>query len=171
MIYQFIMLYTRYIQVQLHHIPWTPSTSIIYRELPWTSHYIPSTCSISQLRCKCIMMGTNHLHAWTRTHHSNTCAISFDPFVRRCSLNLLLKCSSETTRLSAGRPSGAKQCSSRTQSRSLAAEYKNSCAFALHMAKTNEGSHLRRRNSRCLTVKMLWSAVKNPNATQFTVPV
>jgi hypothetical protein len=39
-------------------------------------------------------------------------------------LNLLLKYSSETTRLSAGLPSGAKHCSSRTQSRSLATEYK-----------------------------------------------
>ena len=60
---------------------------------------------------------------------SCTCAIKFDLFVRSRSLNLLLKYSSETTRLSAGRPSGAKQCSSRTQSRSLAAEYKNSCAL------------------------------------------
>ncbi len=58
-----------------------------------------------------------------------TCAINFDSFVRRRSLNLLLKYSSETTRLSAGRPSGAKHCSSRTQSSSLAAEYKNSCAL------------------------------------------
>ncbi len=49
---------------------------------------------------------------------SYTCAINFDSFVRRRSLNLLLKYSSETTRLSIGRPSGAKQCSSRTQSRS-----------------------------------------------------
>ena len=31
------------------------------------------------------------------------------------------------------------------------------------MAKTHEGSHLQRRKSTCLTVKMLWSAVKNPN--------
>jgi hypothetical protein len=52
-----------------------------------------------------------------------------------------LKYSSETSRLSAGRPSGAKHCSSRTQSRSLAAD-KNACAFALHMAKSQEGSHL-----------------------------
>jgi hypothetical protein len=61
---------------------------------------------------------------------SYTCAISFDSFVRRRSLNLLLKYSSETTRLSAGRPSGAKQCSSRTQSRSLAARYKMRFCFA-----------------------------------------
>jgi hypothetical protein len=76
---------------------------------------------------------------------SYTCAINFDLFVRCRSLNLLLKYSSETTRLSAGRPSGVKQCGLRTQSRSLAAKYKNSCAFALHMAKTHEGpgSHLR----------------------------
>jgi hypothetical protein len=53
---------------------------------------------------------------------SYTCAISFDSFVCRRSLNLLLKYSPETTRLSAGRPSGAKQCSSRTQSSSLAAD-------------------------------------------------
>jgi hypothetical protein len=98
---------------------------------------------VSEFQCKCIMMGTIHLHAWTRTQ----CAINFDSFVRRCSLNLLLKYSSETTRLSAGRPSGAKHCSSRTQSRSLAAEYKNSCAFALYMAKTHEGSHLRGRQN------------------------
>jgi hypothetical protein len=70
---------------------------------------------------------------------SYTCAITFYSFVCLRSLNLLFKCSSETTRLSARRPSGAKQCSSRTKSRSLAAEYKNSCAFAAsfasHMAK------------------------------------
>ncbi len=60
---------------------------------------------------------------------SYTCAISFDSFVRCHSLNLLLKYSSET-RLSAGRPSGAKQCSSRTQSRSLAAECKMRFCFA-----------------------------------------
>jgi hypothetical protein len=58
-----------------------------------------------------------------------TCAINLDSFVRRRSLNLLLKYSSETTRLSAERPSGAKQCSSLTQSRLLAAEYKNSRAL------------------------------------------
>ncbi len=36
---------------------------------------------------------------------SYTCAINFDSFVRSRSLNLLLKYSSETTRLGAGRPS------------------------------------------------------------------
>ncbi len=66
---------------------------------------------------------------------SYTCAINFDSFVRHRSLNLLWKYSSEITRLSAGLPSGGKHCSSRTQSRSLSAEYKNSFAFALHMAK------------------------------------
>jgi hypothetical protein len=49
----------------------------------------------------------------------------------------------------------AKHCSSRTQSRSLAAEYKNSFAFSLHMAKTQKGSHLARWKSRCLAVQML----------------
>ncbi len=38
-------------------------------------------------------------------------------------------------------------------------QIQNSCAFALHMAKTHIGSHLRRRKSRHLAVKMLWSAV------------
>jgi hypothetical protein len=51
-------------------------------------------------------------------------------FIRRRSLNLLLKNSPETTRLSAGRPSGAKQYSSRTQFRSLAGEYKMRFCFA-----------------------------------------
>jgi hypothetical protein len=81
--------------------------------------------------------------------HSLACldsSIKFDSFFRRRSLNLLLKYSFETTKLSAGRPSGAKYCSSRTQSRSLAAGYKNSCAFALHMAKTQDESHLRGRD-------------------------
>ncbi len=53
----------------------------------------------------------------------STCAINYDSFVRRRSLNLLLKYSSETTRLSTGRSSGDKQCSSRTQLRALSAEY------------------------------------------------
>ncbi len=73
------------------------------------------------------MMETNHL---TRT---------FESLIRCCSLNLLLKNSSETTRLSAGRPSGAKQCSSRTQSLSLAAEYKMRFCFA-HDKNTRRNS-------------------------------
>jgi hypothetical protein len=58
---------------------------------------------------------------------SYTCAINFDSFVRGRSLNLPLNYSSETTSLSAERPSGAKaakQYSSRTQARLLAAEHK-----------------------------------------------
>jgi hypothetical protein len=58
---------------------------------------------------------------------SYTRAINFDLFVRSRSLNLPLKYSSETTSLSAERPSGAKaakQYSLRTQARLLAAEHK-----------------------------------------------
>jgi hypothetical protein len=58
---------------------------------------------------------------------SYTRTINFDSFVRSRSLNLPLNYSSETTSLSAERPSGAKaakQYSSRTQARLLAAEHK-----------------------------------------------